>query len=376
MPTNQNKHILFVLEYSFPHIGGVETLFDSLCASLVEKGYQVTVVSTLFDKSLEKVAIRKGYRLIRLPIKNRYFFTFFSIFYLLRLKEKFDLVHTTSYNAALPAWLFARIKNLPIVITIHEYWGKLWFQLPFISKFQAMAFFTFEWFISKLSYHKVIAVSEYTKNCLIKSGIAETKIERIYNGINYHVDANKKSNHNADSKTIIYFGRLGISKGLDILIPAFQASKKLFPALKLELVITKEPKFIAQKVKQLIAQNPEGIKVFHELESDELIGKINESMAVVIPSYSEGFCFAAVESVMLQAPIISSGKGALQETVSGKFIQVDNLNIEGLKIAIEMAVAGDWQRKTLRKFELDDSVSACMQLYENLLQESKKPLGF
>ena len=67
------------------------------------------------------------------------------------------------------------------------------------------------------------------------------------------------------------------------------------------------------------------VRIFHHLSKPELIEKITQSDAVVIPSYSEGFCYAAVESVALGMPIISSGRGALPEVVSGKFITLDRL---------------------------------------------------
>ena len=37
--------ILFVTDYYYPHIGGVEKLFKSLAESLVEKGNKVSVIT-------------------------------------------------------------------------------------------------------------------------------------------------------------------------------------------------------------------------------------------------------------------------------------------------------------------------------------------
>jgi len=46
----------------------------------------------------------------------------------------------------------------------------------------------------------------------------------------------------------------------------------------------------------------------------------------VIPSYSEGFCFAALEACALNIPVISSDMGALKETVSNKHLKLKHLS--------------------------------------------------
>jgi glycosyltransferase involved in cell wall biosynthesis len=107
----------------------------------------------------------------------------------------------------------------------------------------------------------------------------------------------------------------------------------------------------------------EHIIIFHELSETELYQHIQSSSFVVIPSRSEGFCFVAAECSALDIPVVSSGKGALPETVSGRFIQLDELDAIQLKEAIEKAFKQEWQEKEIRLFTLEDMIHNYSHIY-------------
>ena len=57
------KHILLVLDYYTPHIGGIEKLFSDLASFLVIDGYRVTILTSRHDMSLpyqELITIPSG----------------------------------------------------------------------------------------------------------------------------------------------------------------------------------------------------------------------------------------------------------------------------------------------------------------------------
>ena len=64
--------LLFVLEYYYPNIGGVEKLFKSLAEELVVHGHEVTVVTTRFDKKLAARETINGVNIVRLNLRNRF----------------------------------------------------------------------------------------------------------------------------------------------------------------------------------------------------------------------------------------------------------------------------------------------------------------
>jgi glycosyltransferase involved in cell wall biosynthesis len=358
------KKILFVLEHFYPYIGGAEKLFYVLTTALAERGYEITVITTQFDKKLAKEEIHEGVKIIRINCFNRFAFTFLSLPEVVRYARDCDLIHTTTYNAALPASIAGKLTGKPVFVTFHEVWGELWKRLPFTSFFQKNAFYYFEKILLKLPFHKFIAVSEFTKRELIKHGIPESKIARIYNGIEYD-DFKNYSPSPPSTFTFTYFGRLGISKGLDLLIPAAAAFRQSFPNSKFKLIIPKQPKPLYHTIINLIEKHGLGdyIKFHHNLPRNVLRRKILNSSCVVISSYSEGFCFAAAETVALQVPIISSHQGALTEVVSGPHIALNEMTIAELTRALKAAYLQEWSEKPIRYFHLSDTIDAYTELY-------------
>jgi glycosyltransferase involved in cell wall biosynthesis len=287
--------------------------------------------------------------------------------------RKCDFIQTTSYNAGVPAFFVGLLTRKKTYITFHEYWGALWFKLPFFGKFTLWLHFLFEKMLVKLPFYRFIAVSEYTKQSLINAGVDPSKIIRIYNGIDYEdwiVHAHRPEQKSKEHYQFIYFGRLGISKGLEILLKTTRMLQAESLKFELVMVVSTTPEPLLREIKSMIEAFDlhSSVRIFHHLLKHELIQKITQSDAVVIPSYSEGFCYAAVESVALGMPIISSGRGALPEVVSGKFIALEKLGVTELYQAMKKSMTHDWSQKEIKKFELKDTVYQYIDLYETTSQ--------
>ena len=132
--------ILFVLEYYYPHVGGIEKLFKDIAEAMVQENHEVLVITNKYNNELPKNETINGVRIKRLNLKNRFLFTFLSLPLVLKYAKDFDFIHTTSYNAALPASLAGLFLNKKVIITFHEVWGKLWFKLPFMHRIQKTLF--------------------------------------------------------------------------------------------------------------------------------------------------------------------------------------------------------------------------------------------
>ena len=175
--------ILFVLENYYPNIGGVETLFKSLCESLAQSGYQIIVYTNKFDSNLEPEEHINNVKIIRAPFKNRYLFTLLGCIGAIKHAKGADIIHSTSYNAAIPAFIAALVRRKKVIITFHEVWGKLWFKLPFMNKLTLSLHYLFEQMLLKLPFHKFIGVSKTTSSRLIESGVSSKRVHTILNGI-------------------------------------------------------------------------------------------------------------------------------------------------------------------------------------------------
>lgn len=362
--------ILFVLENYYPNIGGVETLFKHLAEQLVRDGHQVTVLTTLVDKNSPKKEVIGSLTIHRIAFPNRYFFTFFGIFPILKHIRSYDLVQTTSYNAGVPAFFAAKLFRKKVVITFHEAWGNLWFKLPYMGKFAKYLHYGFEQFLLKLPFDKFIAVSKNTAKRLEEEGVKKGKIKVIYNGIQYHEFENipplKQKKERKSVFTYTYFGRLGMSKGLDILLDAAVILKDQLPESRLQMIIPKVPEHLYQEVMDFVQENDlqDYIHFQHNLPFQTLKQVLKASNCVVVPSYSEGFCFAAVETIALGVPLISSDQAALKEVVSGTFIKMEKHDTKCLVDAVMKAHQQQWTLTPLRKFLLKDTIKDYVELYQ------------
>ncbi len=373
-PELPGHHILFVLEYYFPNIGGVEKLFRQLVEELDRKDVQVTVLTTRLHAGQPFQERQSNITILRYRFLNRYLFGFLAIFPAFRHAKACTLVHTTSFNAALPAFLAASWHRKPVVITFHEAWGKLWFRLDGMHRILQALHYLYEWFLLRLPFDRFVAVSDFTKAALQRQGVAVHRIRRIYNGIEYPapVSAPKHLEPPAPGFRYLYFGRIGISKGIYLLLEAARIFRDSHPGARLTLVVPTNPEAEYRQLRERIsAWDLDGhVEIRSDLPEKELMETIRSSDAVVIPSQSEGFCFAAAETAALGVPILSSGRGALPEVVSGRYLHLADYTVEAMVRALAQAAAGEWQECPLRRFERRETIIQYLSLYRSLVTGS------
>lgn len=358
------------MEYFHPYHGGVERLFKALAAEVAqEKDIQVTVLTADYSGLLANEHV-DGIRIIRLKCANRYQFSIKAIKASIKLSKHCDLIHTTTYNASFPAWIAAKIRRKPIVLTLHEYWGNLWWQLPYLNFVQRAGFYLFEQLILTLNYDKVVAVSQYTQE-RFSERFNPKRAKLIYNGL-----APKQPRHDRDlseDQYYLYVGRLGVSKGLPILVPAMKiVCEKL--GIRVKLVIPKKPTAILNALHELLKepiQNGQA-NIYHDVDDEVLTALISNAKAVLVPSISEGFGFVALEASMLGTPIIHSGKGALNEVCSGKVIVFEPYTVNGLVEAIERSEVDDFNPIASKIFSLEDMTRAYLTTYTALIANSNR----
>ena len=344
-------NILFVVEHYHPYIGGVEKLFKNLAEKLAERGHRVRVITTKFHPSLQQHEMINGVEVYRFT-SNRFIFSLIGVFKVYKYSKGFDIFHTSSYNAAFPSFIASTLRRKKAIITFHEIWGKLWFTLPFLYFPSRFIFWTYEQTIVRLPFYQFLAVSEFTRDRL-KSYVNEKKIITIHNGIEYP-PLITRTNPNNKAFTFTYFGRIGVSKGIDLVIKAAARLINQDENIHLKLIIPRIPVYFYIKVIHLLKKTGihDQVTIMHHLPQEELEFELNHSNCVLIPSYSEGFCFAAVECISMGIPIISSGKGALKEVVSGTFIEMEEQSVKGLEEAMVKALKNKWTYTDVKKFDI------------------------
>lgn len=381
--------ILFVLENYIPHIGGVEIVFKNLCEGLTKLGHEVSVVTHRL-KNTKRFEIINGVKVYRVDcFHSRYWFTFLSIPKVMKLAKKADLIHTTTFNGAFPAWLASMLLRKRCIITIHEVWIGKWNKLTEMNWLNAKLHDLLEKLIYLLNFDRYVCVSKSTQRQLLERGINKNKTEVVYNGVDYgHWNPEKydgkkiRKELNLDKNYLYLFtGRPGISKGLEYLIRAVPLISKRIQNSKLLAIVSKDKayekryKYILDMIKELKIEDK--IILHNPVPYKELPDYVKAVDCVVVPSLAEGFGFAAAEACAMGKPVVASNTTSLPEVVSGRYVLVKPRSSEGIAKGIEMVYKSQTMKSELKRFELQNNIDSYLLIYRRLIKNiiNKKHLN-
>ena len=221
----------------------------------------------------------------------------------------FDLYAPQQFFPIFPLWLIAKAKRKPLVATIHDVYRETWLQK---YGFKGCLMAAFEKVMLKFPYARIITVSSSSKKKLIESGVSGHRIEIIPNG----VDVGKYDGvkvEKSDRPRVIYVGRLIGYKHVDDLLVAFSRLD-----LDAELYIVGE----GPERKNLEALRRE-LKIDHKVaftgfvDERKKIELLKSSHVLVLPSSTEGFGIAVIESMAAGTPAIAADIPALREVTRG-----------------------------------------------------------
>ncbi len=372
--------ILFVLENYLPHIGGVEVVFSQLAEAMAKEGNEVVVLTHRLKDTAKKETIN-GVKIERVScLGSRYLFSLLAIPRAIELAKWADIVHSTTFNGAPPAWVAGKLRGKPVILTVHEVWVKFWSKLTDMNwpsrKFHSLA----ERLLYFLPFDRYVAVSDFTARDLA-AYVPKEKIIRIYNALDYSLFDQKKYSKAQSRKKLklgsefIYFayGRPGVSKGFEYLIDAASTIAKKVPHARLLLMLSKDAAY-DKRFKQLRkhAENNNAlgpITFLEPVKRNELPLYLSAMDCVVIPSLREGFGFGVAEPCALGVPVVASNASSIPEVISGKYHLVPAADSIALAQAIIAVSKGKTTKKPLKKFLLADNIKQYRQLYSRILKK-------
>lgn len=368
--------ICFVLEHYYPHVGGVETEFWEFSRRLVALGCEVRVVTsnsggvTGYQKHEDVPTwhfVWKGLFGHPCPRASD-------------IKEHVawaDIVHTTTYTAAPVAAKVAKTLNKPCIISVQEALGKRWFSIG-ENIVTASLFFLFERFVIKRGFNAWHCISKATARDVSELGIPSSKIAPILLGVDDSLHNNPPPKLNpADlfgieptTKVILFFGRPGKTKGVNILFDAIKKIQhQIPPDVIFGFILGAHPPGERQRYSDLVAKEKLShcLRIVPSVPREQLLGYVQGAFCVVVPSLTEGFGFSAAETCALGTPIVSSDGGSLPEVVSGKHLFFQNGSSEGLAGKLLCAFRGEFDYTEKRFFSWSESAQQLNKLYEETL---------
>jgi glycosyltransferase involved in cell wall biosynthesis len=336
--------IAYVLDFFWPYVGGVQTMFLNLARQMVKEGHEVSVLTSMCGSD-KRHEVLDGIDIHRCG-NSRLGFVTSSVFDSDFRKKEFDVIHTSTYSSILPAYLLSKIKRTPSVLTVHEVWPlKIWREVLGIK---GLAYLLEERALLSLPFNMYTCPSNYTKDALAKAGVRPDKIKVLPHGVDgiFSPEAKKHRKEMRDELGIpqdsvigLFVGRPGVSKGINYLQ---QSLPKVFDqtGAKFLFLISKQPKneydrFVRSvKSSEVLSEN---ISLVEPRPDHEFVAKLmGASDFVVVPSLTEGFCFVAAEAGATGVPTIAAAAGSLPEITDANVnsLHVAPRNVEDLSNAI------------------------------------------
>ncbi|MBB5335927.1 glycosyltransferase family 4 protein [Pectinatus brassicae] len=297
---NSIKNIMLLVPRM--NIGGAESHVAMLAPLLVQKGYNVIVVSG--GGKLAQSLSTKGIKQVFLPLRLSTDFAAFCLKFIIK-KYHINLIHAHSAAAGISA-MKCKIKyypSLPVVYTAHGIFGNIKEKLL-------------------LKCDKIIAVSNFVRQAAIKNGVSSDKITTIYNGIDTKKFISNNNRSTIRNKYAIpqnVFCPIIISriknlhnKGHQHLIDIFAnyASAKDWHLL---IIGTGKGKW---QLRWQIFKNGLSNRVHFLGHKPDVENYLSAADAVVLPSYFETFGLVLAEGMAAQLPAIAYDVGGINEIIN------------------------------------------------------------
>lgn len=325
----------------------------------------------------ESLAIenKKNFKIIFLPA-NKFSWNFWILPMYLR-KNPVDIYHTQYITP----WFVP--KNIKIVTIIHDISFNFF---PQFIKFFDLFFLKILIPISLRRADKIIAVSEFTKDEIIKFyKISPEKIECVYNAISDEFSNNNvseeqlketKNKYNLPDKFILYVGTLQPRKNIPQLIEAFSRIKGKLENFKLVICGNKKAhnydKRIENSIKTNNLENDVIFPGFIDEEDKQAVYRLAQVFA--FPSFYEGFGIPLLEAMSQKVPIIASSIPSLKEVSGDSALYFDTASLDDFsqkmydicinkKLREELVQLGN---ERINFFSWEKSAVKMLAIYKNL----------
>jgi glycosyltransferase involved in cell wall biosynthesis len=346
---------------------------------MAARGHEVTVLTHQPHMTARHENVR-GVSIVRVPsLRSRYLFTFLAGVGALRRATHADLVHTTTYNAAPPAWLAARLSGTPVLLTVNEIWIGRWSANTNFSASKAALHEWLERLVFSLRYDRYVCISQATAERLrevlpASQGYAET----IYYGFDRTPWATaEKSEHVraalglTGAFLIVGYGRPGASKGFEYLVQAFEQIRTAIPNAALLLILSTARQHAQDlaKLKQLA-----GPRVFFLPPQPfaELPAYVKNADCVVVPSIAEGFGYTTVESVAAGVPVVASNVGSIPEVIGGRYKLVAPRDAAAISAAVIDVAAGRYDTAPEKHFSWYETILRYEAAYRETIRQHRQ----
>ena len=304
-------HILVVnwLDRENPLAGGAEIHLHETFSRMVQLGHEVTLLTSGWSgcatrADLDGIAVHRT--------GTRYTFSLAAVTYYLRhlSHESFDIVVEDLNKVPLftPYW-----TRSPIVLLVHHLFGLTAFGSARIPVASAT------WLLERpipwvFSNTPTIAVSESTKEDLVKRGFSAEQIEVIPNGIDLDWYSPRPNHVRTKDPTVLYLGRLKKYKRVDLLLHAVKKLTQEGSRVTLKIAGTGDDRGRLESLCTKLGIGNE-VEFMGYVSEERKLELLQTCWLHALTSSKEGWGISCIESSACGTPTVASDSPGLRESV-------------------------------------------------------------
>jgi glycosyltransferase involved in cell wall biosynthesis len=290
-----------------PAAGGAEVHVAEISRRMAAMGYELTQAAVRFPGAAERERL-DGLDVIRLGRIRRYYPRVVATVARETRRGRFDVVveHLNKLPFCAPAY-----SAVPVLAVNHHLFGRSAFvqaRWPFATVVVAVESLI-PWVYRSTPF---LAVSQSSKDDLVRRGISADRIGLIHNGV--RLPAGEPPPLAARPLRVAYFGRLERYKRVDLFLRAVARIAARFPALEVAVIGQGQRR---AELEQLaaglgLAARTRFTGFASDAERDALLAG---SRVCVCPSIKEGWGITVVEANALGVPVVATDVPGLRDAV-------------------------------------------------------------
>jgi len=384
--------ILIILTYYRPHTSGLTIYAERLAKAFVQRGHQVTVMTSQFDRHLARYETIDGVHVVRVPVairvsKGVLMPTFGLIANQMALTHDVIQLHLPQLDAAGVA-LRGRLFKKPTVITYH-----CDLQMPpgLLNWIANQAVLLMNELAAKLTHRIVTYTQDYAQNStflnrhLDKLRVIPPPVELPQTSKEAIVAFRQKSNPGNHRPVIGMAARFATEKGVEVLLDALPQVLAVYPHAQVQFAgayqnIIGEEAYFSRLYPRIQQYQGSGNWIFlGNLDPGEMSCYYPNLDVLVLPSINstEAFGLVQIEAMVHGVPSIASNLPGVRQPVivheMGKIVPIGDSDGLGKALLDILAQPQNYRRdpSPIRDQYIPDQIAA---EYEKLFAEIQDEL--
>lgn len=336
--------------YFTPKAGGIKEYIYNLVSNLESISHKHKIIYYItrrqYDDFSKLVDDKSKIRIFPYEEEQKYLRSIFQQNFWRKeeKKEGFQIFHSPFFHSP-------NFKYANVILTIHDLRFLVY---PHTYIFPRLVYLKFQVKRSIKRAKKIIAISEFTKNEIIKYyKIDPSRIEVIHEAVNkkeFTLENNEKTRtingyEIKRDKYLLAVGHLEPRKNYSHLINAYSKLEvKIKKAYKLIIVGKKDHDFL-NTLKEV--EKTKGVIYLDFIPRDDLVWLYSNCKLHVFPSVYEGFGFPCLEAGISGKPTVGSNQSSIPEIAGEGGIYFNPFLTEDIKDKIEQVLSNDQLYKNL-----------------------------